>query len=99
MTPRKRQRHPRFDGYVCIVKGCTRVELKHGLCRNHWSEVPLNDRLRIMSDVMIAAHKAAHSHDGAIAKWAANYRTGVMAAQGKTKRARAPRTGRELGSP
>ena len=75
----RRVKHPRFDGYVCLVKDCARVDFKHGLCRKHWQEVPLAERMGIMADAVHAAHRAAKRHDGYLAKWAANYPAGVAA--------------------
>jgi len=83
--PARRKRHPRFDGYVCIVKGCTRVEFKHELCRKHWDEVPRSEKLEILMATIDASIKASRSRDPWLRKWAANYPTGVRAAAGKSR--------------
>lgn len=55
---------------VCIVKGCVFVAYKHGVCRKHWNEVPIQTRISIATDAMTAAHKAAKKRDTTIAQWA-----------------------------
>lgn len=73
-----RTRHPRFNGWECLVTGCGRVDYKHGLCRKHWGEVPMRERMQIMVDSVRAAHDAAAAHEPYLQKWAENYSTGVL---------------------
>lgn len=54
---------PKLPKPRCSVEGCERVVYKSVVCKKHWQEIPIEVRLRRMSDALVAQQAAKMDTD------------------------------------